>query len=62
MEEVFRTNDLVKLSYIKHVLSEDDKCMRKATHIEKICVIRSPHIDKMIRPRVYGTSKRKKRT
>ena len=23
MEEVFRTNDLVKLSYIKHVLSED---------------------------------------
>jgi hypothetical protein len=23
VEEVFRTNDLVKLSYIKHVLSED---------------------------------------
>ena len=23
MEEVFRTNDLVKLSYIRHVLSED---------------------------------------
>jgi len=23
VEEVFRTNDLVKLSYIRHVLSED---------------------------------------
>ena len=23
MEEVFRTNDLVKLSYIRHVLQED---------------------------------------
>ncbi|MDG1824890.1 MAG: DUF2007 domain-containing protein [Henriciella sp.] len=23
MEEIFRTNDLVKLSYIRHVLSED---------------------------------------
>lgn len=23
MEEIFRTNDLVKLSYIRHVLAED---------------------------------------
>jgi hypothetical protein len=23
MEEIFKTNDLVKLSYIRHVLSED---------------------------------------